>query len=201
MRASTRRSRAHERGQERTSSRHGARPRMGASLRRAFEDFREDLDQRAGDRLGQIGIPDEEAEVVANELYDLSRTAGRTGPSVRGGDGRGPAPHADGKDPDGKDLLDVLVALPEGQRATFLAMVDMALALAAAEGMMIGGSYVASEVRGRRTRGRNAHAVDRLSEVAPGARPCTHLPTNGGPDGPDPEPARLLEPRDRAGAP
>lgn len=137
---------------------HGARPRMSAALRRAFEAHLAEREEGApGDWLVSVGIEPADAEHVVDRLYDHFTACGNTRARHPLGDAMRAVESAydDGKDPDGKPLLNALVALPDGQRATFLAMIDMACALAAAEGMALGALYVAYELEGRRERGRS----------------------------------------------
>jgi hypothetical protein len=128
---------------------------MAAALRRAFETFGEDPDLSGAEQLLALGIAPRDADAVIQRLYELYADDRGCHPvrealeaAQRAGD--------DGKDPDAEPLLAALVALPEGQRATFMAIVDMACALAAADGMALGALYVANEMNGRRARARNA---------------------------------------------
>lgn len=134
---------------------HGARPRMSASLRHAMDTLREDRETAfPGDRLASCGVAEGDADVLVEQLYDYFDGRGKEGHPLRLAMMAVSSAAANGADQDAEPLIDSLAALPEGQRATFLAMVDVACAHAACEGFAVGALYVARETNGRAARWR-----------------------------------------------
>jgi hypothetical protein len=130
---------------------------MSAALRHAMETLRLDADEAMpGDRLVSCGIAGRDAQALHRELYEYFGDKGRPGDPLRLAMGSVQAAGQEGRDEDALALIDALAALPEGQRATLLAMVDLVCAHAAVEGVAVGALYIAYERNGRdeRWRGR-----------------------------------------------
>jgi hypothetical protein len=135
---------------------HGARPRMSAALRNAMDLVREDAAETyPRDRLVSCGVDPGDAHVLIEELYTYFGESDRQGHPLRLAMQNVTASGREGRDEDALPLLDAIVALPQGQRATFLAMIDLACAFAAAEGFAVGALYLAGEVHGRAERRRS----------------------------------------------
>lgn len=139
---------------------HGRRPQMAASLRRAFETYEADP-PNAGARLKQIAIADRDMRSVIDRFYDYFGEHHRKGEERGGMHPLRAAMDAaqlaadNGEDPDWEPLVDALKALPEGQLATLFAVLDLALAYAACEGMAVGAAYVQADLRGSEVRFRS----------------------------------------------